>query len=484
MKIFHRHLTISIILIVAVAGNSARSAGSAPQERDVSHPTNIANVDPEFFFRLIQLDVFSSDHFLEEVNILPAQRDKLRTCVEQGMKDLLQATGRSLDRRVDDSESHPIEADAAEVASTIEKVKLEFNSVLLPGQLKQIIALLRQRDLIRQHGCQSFDLIRMEEFPHMTPQTLPLKNSAELKRLSEQYSQRVLEARKQCWKQIQPELSPQLITDLERILPAVKNQSSVLRMSERLPDFAQLQKWTNDDFDTFEIHSFQNFVSASFNDPELAAQLGILDYQMEQITAILKQPLPLDKKMIAEKAEFQERKSQALADRNLDELQALFLVHQSLESRERELYYSRAADEVLLPEQVKHIKSIAKFKRLMIEQGSGDEFGVVLAWSKLVDNQDNPVDDELKKTVAEARQTFYEKRKLIWTEMSQKIWLEMTPESRESFQVHCGEFYDYDEEVHRNWNQVEIKSSMDKQQLPSKHGGNEGQGASAYGGAR
>ena len=452
-------MTISIILIVVVAENSA---SSAPQEWDASHPTVIANVEPDFFFRLIQSDVFDSDYFLEEVNILPAQRDKLRTSVEQGMKDLLQATGRSLDRSVDNSESGPGKADAAEVASAIEKVKLEFNSVLIPGQLNQIIALLRQRELIQQHGCQSFDLLRMEEFPHVNPQTLPPKNSAELKSLSEQYSKRVLEARKQCWQQIHQELSPQLIADLERILPAVKNQSIVLRMSETIPDLAQLQKWTKDDFDTLEIRSFQNFVSASFNDSELADQLGILEYQLEQMAAILKQPLPLDEKMIAEKAEFQKRKSQALADRNLDELQSLFQLHQSLESRERELYYARAADEVLLPEQVKHIKSIAKFKRLMLEQRSGDEFGVVLAWSKLVDNQINPVDDKLKKTVEEARQTFYEKRKLLWTELSQKIWQTLTPELRESFQVHYGEFYDYDEEVHRNWNQIEIKSSINK----------------------
>lgn len=419
--------------VVAFQQDERASTKSSPPVFDISLLMSMANDDP-----------FESKYFVDEINIVQDQKQKIRKCFDNGLNDAFKIVG-SVVKPTDRSNAQPARVKLAKLS---QKMGSEFGEILLPDQLEGLVGLIRQRALIKQKGYQAFDIVRVEKLDLGFSGDEREKFDKESLAFSKEYLRARNQTRDKAWKKIMAKMPDDAQARLQKILPALQDSSSFVRKTGQLKQ-SDIKKWSEEEFDTYELSCFQSYISASFHSPDLASELGILDYQTKQMDEIIKRPIAPDRELTRKKQDLEKMKREAMARGDLALMQEWYKQNKTLETREREQVINRAAQEVLLPEQLEVINSVAKFKRLTIDPKHGDEFGAVVAWTESLSQHGDL--KELRTIAAKCKTDYYETRKKLWSKTSADIWNLLSANSQQQFKSKFGEFYDYEQEVREDW---------------------------------
>ena len=217
-------------------------------------------------------------------------------------------------------------------------------------------------------------------------------------------------------------------------------------------DSASVEKWTKEDFDRFEEKKYllSAFLIAP-NFPPLKKELNILDSQAKEITSLV-QSANADRKSVGRVDPTYARLVGMTSSDDLKDLKAEINESQNAELEFQRSLVNRINENVLLPEQIEKLKTIARFTRLMHESKYGDSFGAAIAWSRTDENL--KVDrSTLAKVVDDSRTKYYVNLTKLRKETNKKVLDAMPDQCRQKFESSYGEMYDLESERIAGWDE-------------------------------
>ena len=242
---------------------------------------------------------------------------------------------------------------------------------------------------------------------------------------------------------------------------ALLQEESKSQLKAEPVDFQELEKWTEDDFDNYETQSLQNLIYGTWRSESLRNRLGILDSQLEEMLELNRLSTPL-----AEDPTEKTKIYELAAKGDKAGLKAFFKKKQKAIMESRQIVVDKIIRNVLLPRQIELMRSIAQYKRQILELKFGDEFGTALAWSKSFGGPDFN-SSKLTKVVESAREEYYSELKKLRKSTCEKALAALPTEAREKFRSSYGEFYDYPSERVAIWDSARNQSKKVLQQAPS-----------------
>ncbi|MFK7768417.1 MAG: hypothetical protein AB8B55_14445 [Mariniblastus sp.] len=397
---------------------------------------------------LVVSDSLFFSYFFEEVNIVDYQRSKLKSLVEKNRKERLGLVADWFE-----------EGKQARSKSTFETFQRKFanevRDILLPKQLDELRCLTRQRSkLVSMNGAEGFVLPLFAASDLGLSQDEATTLQKELRELIREFENSKRDLTKATWREIKklmPADSTESLIELATLAPEVEK----LDVSRRLR-LSDLKTWSSDDFQKFEDSRYYLATVVAVGHEPLKNALSILDFQVSKFSLVYQETIenhdtasfadPVIAKMIL-----------ATPAGRLTKLKAA--TRKQLENREKfDTDMSiRIANEVLLPAQNQKLKRLAKFIRWMYETKMNDEFGIVIAWSKSIEDKEFDTAFFVKQ-VEKSRVSYYEKlgemRKTKWEEV-----LACLPDvARNKFQQLYGKPYDYEAEKIQAWDDLRKSS--------------------------
>ena len=92
-------------------------------------------------------------YFIDEVGIVAKQQTKIQSVIKQAVKDYVAIRARTIAARPEN-----LENEESDVEGLIGRLNGDINEILLPHQQSLFLQLLRQRNLLKRHNCESFEL--------------------------------------------------------------------------------------------------------------------------------------------------------------------------------------------------------------------------------------------------------------------------------------------------------------------------------------
>lgn len=404
--------------------------------------------DIQTFFPLLGDDTLDFDYFLDEINIVGEQQAKLKKIAKQAFKKWLALKA----KEVESAGTSPIRRPPSpqhmqEELAFQKKFIAEIDDILLPHQMKDMRCLLKQRSLLQQLNCEAFEMVRRTRAPLGMSESEIVEFNKKSDQLSEDFRIGRQMLRQTAWAKIKPAMpanSTEGLTEISSLLAA--ESKSVLR-AERV-DFSELDKWADDDYQKYESKSFQNLIYGLMRNEDMQEQLGILDFQKKDMLAINARGRENVPSGISPEDRLKAIAMSASGD--TEGLKALFNKRKEAELAAKQVVIDEIVNDVLLPNQVKLLKSIAKFKRLIHESKYGDQFGAAVAWSVSFGGAEFDKSN-LTRVVESARREFYDELKKLRKTTCDETMKALPETSRQQFKSLYGDFYDYQSEKIANW---------------------------------
>ncbi len=398
---------------------------------------------------LIVSDSLFLTYFFEELNIVDYQQEKLKKLVLKKRKERQSLVADWIEEKGSARAKLGYEKLADEFAS-------EVQEILLPKQLAKLRQLTRQRaKLVSMNGAEGFLL------PFFTATELGLSKE-DLKKLQSnlevvvgKFKTEKDKIAKESWDEIRklmPKGSVSEIVELATLAPGVDK----LDVSSKRLRISDLKTWKSDDFDKFEKSRYYLAAGVAVGHEPLSEALGILDHQKSDFQTVYKETIAAH-----DTAEFADpvlaQMILATPSGRLTKLKAK--TRKQLEKREEfdADMTSRIATSVLLPAQNEKLKRLAKFIRWMYEVKMNDEFGIVIAWAKSVD--DKTFDSEaFVKQADKSRAQYYEKLSKLRESTYEKVLADLPDAAREKYRELFGSPYDYAAEKTNAWDELRKNS--------------------------
>ncbi len=432
-----------ILLLTVFWFGATAWAGLPTQDIDTGDEAK----DAQALFVLLVDGALDFDYFLSELNIVKDQKKKLKEIAEKELKHWLVLQAELMKRRGAANPGAP----SPERMNPINAFQLELvakvNEVLLPLQMQQLKRLLRQRTMLQMFDFEGFELVTRNELKlEMSP-----AEEAKLTKISKQVREDFIKDKRalvrRTWEEIKPEMPGKSTEGLSELLSLLGAERKSRLRGERI-SFSDLKNWTKIEFANYETRCFQDAVYSLMRSDVMREQLGIVEYQKKQMIEINsrgRENAPSESS-----PEEREKMIAMAASGDVEGLKKLYQKRKNAELVARQDVIDEIVADVLLPEQVLLIRSIAKFKRSIYESKYGDEFGAAIAWSNTFGGPDFDT-SRLKKLVESGREKYYTELKKLRKTAWEKTVGALPTHSKKKFESEFGEFYDYQSEKTASW---------------------------------
>ena len=439
-------LSILTLVLLAFAAFPVANASSCLSVQEPSEKNE--QDDIQTFFPLLDYDSLDIDYFLDEINIVGEQQARLKQIAKDSFEKWLALKS----EQIKAAGSGPVQRapsldhEQKELAFG-RKFIADIEGVLLPHQMKDIRCLLKQRSLLQQLNCEAFEIVRRVQEPLGMSESEIAEFNQKSDQLSRDFSIGKQKLSQAAWAKIKVDMPANSTEGLSEISSILAAESKTLMTAERF-DFSELNKWTDDDYQKFESECFQNLIYAVMRNVEMQEQIGILNYQLEEIVGINEK----GRENVPSGISLEDRlKGIAMAAAgDIEGLKSINKKQKEAELAARQIVIDQIVNDVLLPDQIKLLSSIAKFKRLILESKYGDQFGAAVAWSTSFGSAKF---DKTKftKIVESARQEFYDELKKLRKKACDDMFGALPETARQEFKTKFGNFYDYESEKIASW---------------------------------
>lgn len=419
-----------LLFIFAVNG----TAHGAPQE-PTSSERNINS-----FFPLFVDPSINMSYFLDELAIVDYQEKAIKKLKTKFLKRWLALREETLRSGENDVKWKTFQNDFF----------AELNEVVIPSQIDAMQQLLEQRSTLQKLNCESFEVLRLGNIKLGMSDAEFKKFAKASKLISAEFTRNRAKLSQTAWNKISRH-----IDDKESLIKDFRDFSSILKYEAQVPqaigliDFSELSNWRESDFDKFEKEFMVKTVFGLIEDEQLQAELGVLEYQVQEMASIrdaglseINEPFP--------SLENRQKYRELLAN---GDVPALKQMHKKYLDRQHE-GKSRIVDEIVgavfTKPQADLLSKISKFKRSIHESAYGDDFGAAIAWARSSEIPSLDV-GKFVEAVEGARKEFYAGLKKSRKEACQKTIKLLPPAAKDKFEEQFGRFYDFQSEKISNW---------------------------------